>query len=152
MLNIRLAKDEDIEVILEAARDIHSKASFATVPFDEDTVSAVIFSFIDGPVDERMLVLAENEKNEVVGVLAATVIPSFYSLSRIAAEPLFWSNGSPKVFKALTECFEDWAKSVKADFVIIGSHSQYTPERWSKFYKKFGYKPYENTFMKELKE
>jgi len=150
MINIRLAQEEDIEVILEASRDIHSKASFSQVPFDEDTVAAVIFSFIDGPVNERMIVIAENEQNEVVGVIAGTLLPSFYSTSRIAAEPLFWSNGSPKVFKALTECFENWAKEVGADFAIIGSHSQYTPERWSKFYKKFGYKPYENTFMKEF--
>lgn len=150
MLNIRLAKDEDIKTLVEISRDLHKSTTFTRVSFDKDVVLEVLYSLISGPVNEKMLVVAENKDKEIVGTLGAMLVPSLYSSSKLAIEPLFWTNGNPKVFKVLVECFEDWAKNVGADFTLIGAGANHTQDKWSRVYKRLGYNPYQSSFIKEL--
>lgn len=144
-LKIKQATEEDVDFILEAARDIHE--GFNSVPFDEDTTLDTIYAFLDKEdMSESMLLVAFDDTGKK-GVLAAMLTMMPFSTRKIAIEPLFWTDGSPSVFKALHKAYILWSEKVGADFKSISAPPNKDQSKYAKFYKNLGYEPYEYKYM-----
>lgn len=147
-LKLKHATEEDVDFILEASRDIHSR--FGGVDFDEDTTLDTIYAFLDKEdFTESMLVVAFDDsgyKGVVAGMLSLTP----FSTKRVATELLFWTDGSPKAFKSLHSAYRIWAEKVGADVIMISAPPTKEHTKYAKFYKNLGYEPFEYKFIGEL--
>ena len=150
-IHLRLATEADVAgPVIEAARDLAKR--FPHLKYDEDTTLDNFFLVIDQPNQkECMMVVAEDEKGNFRGVIAGVLVKIPYNSDSYANEMLFWTDGTPKVFKALHRAYTDWAEGVGAKSMFISAPvGKHSPERWDQFYKTLGYSMYEHRFVKEV--
>ena len=145
---LRHATEEDIDFILQASRDIHGK--FGGVEFNEDTTLDTIYSFLDKEdFSESMMVVAFDETGHK-GVIAAMLSLTPFSTKVVATELLFWTDGSPKAFKALHSAYRIWAEKAGANVIMISAPPTKEHVKYSKFYKNLGYEPFEYKFIGDI--
>jgi len=143
---LKLADKQDFNFILGAAQKLHE--DFKGVEFDRETTKDTIDAFLNGNLEESMLVVAF-EEDKYVGVVAGMVSLTPFSTKKIAIEPLFWTNGSYKAFKSLHKAFITWADKVGADAKVLAVPPTKEFSKWERFYTKLGYRAYEHSFIKE---
>lgn len=145
-MHLKLAEKQDIPFILGAAQKLAE--DFEGVEFDRETTKDTIDAFLNSDLEESMLVVAYVD-DKYVGVVAGMLSVTPFSTKTVAVEPLFWTDGNPKAFKALHEAFVTWADKAGADVKMLSAPPTREYSKWKRFYKKLGYRPYEHTFIKE---
>lgn len=97
--------------------------------------------------------LAEKD-GEIVGIAGAMIYPLYFSPQHSIAQELWWwltpkARGSG-AGKAMFDRIETWAKDKGADAVFALSLANQKPEAMAKIYKRLGYRPLEQTYIKGL--
>ncbi len=87
MFDLRLATDEDVEVVLRMARQFHNTLPFSKlVAFDEDSVVALIFKALD----EGVIVVTTDAFKEVVGCIGLLFHPALMNQNVMQATEIMW--------------------------------------------------------------
>lgn len=147
-MKVRDAVKEDIAFIVEEG--IHFLEYYPANLMDNLDMG-YLYSLVDRLVTEHILLIAE-EGERRVGMIAGYVTPHIYNPKIIGVQELFWwvlpehrsSTAALKLFKA----FEDAAEDAGMAYIHMTS-TVYTPTL-SKLYQRFGYKPVESSFYKEI--
>ena len=108
---------------------------------------------IEQPNELAIILFAENEGKEVVGVIAAQVTTAHIGLEPMALEFLWWVHPvfrKTRLSIELVNGFEYWCKKVGVRHCILSNMDNEHSASVEKFYKKKGYIKAETTFVKEL--
>lgn len=147
MYNIRLAEEEDVEVVLDMGRKFYSTMEAAKlVPFDDDSAMAQIFRMLD----EGFILLGEKE-GQVVAMLGSVIHDHPFNVAyRGCSEVMFWiepeHRGGTLAARLVKEA-EQMAIHDGASFVVLAA-LETSPEGIDRFYNKLGYAPAERAFVK----
>lgn len=149
-VHLRLATEADVVgPVMSAAEELATK--FESLPFDEEDTLANFFLVIDQPDQkECMMVVAEDEEGKFRGVIAGVLVKIPYSDKSIANEMLFWTDGTPSVFKALHKAYVSWAEGLGVTKMFISAPADRPEDRWQQFYKTLGYTPCEYRYVREV--
>lgn len=148
MFNIRLAGEEDIEVILEMGRKFYGTTEqVKMIPFDDDSGAAQVF----GMLDNGFILLAETEGKEVAGMLGMTFHDfPFNRAYQVCVETMFWIEedyrGGSLAARLLKEA--EQIAVHEGVSVITMAALETSPKMIDGFYGRLGYRQAERTFIK----
>lgn len=145
--NLRLATEDDIEVVLEMGRQFYKTTEMAKqIPFDDDSAIVQFFKL----VDDGFIILAEH-LDEVVGMIGCSFFDFPFNVAHQGcAETMYWINeehrGGTLAMRLIREA-EMLAVSDGASFVVMAA-LETSPTRIEEFYGKLGYQRSERAFVK----
>jgi RimJ/RimL family protein N-acetyltransferase len=149
--NLRLATEEDVDVLLEMGRKFYATTPFARLAeYNEDAASIDAF----GMIDNGYLIVAEHvESGEVIGMLGALYAPLPFTLDKtIAVERMFWiepEHRGTTLAKEMLAVTEAAMREEGAEVLVLSSLST-SPTGVDKLYRFMGYQQTESSYMKEL--
>lgn len=143
---------DDMGKMTEAVKQAVDESPYAQLNFPTDSLEELIKTFMLGPFDEKLLLLAyEDEK--IVGMLAGAIAPHIIAQHKTQAiEMLWWVHArhrQSKIGLKLLQAFEEWGDIHNVNFFVMAHYSK-TPEL-STIYKRKGYTPIEVSYMKEVR-
>lgn len=147
MFNIRLAEDEDVEIVLDMGRKFYSTMEMAKmIPFDDEAAMVQIFKMLD----DGFILLGEKD-GEVVGMIGCSFFDyPFNSAFRGCAEVMFWiepeHRGGTLAARFIREA-ELLSIHEGASFVVLAA-LETSPTGIDTFYNKLGYSRSERAFVK----
>jgi GNAT superfamily N-acetyltransferase len=111
-----------------------------------------IDQFLEGPKEERIVLLASNDKDEPVAFAMAFLWQPIFSEDKVAQEVGWYTRPLARKTSVpirLLLAMEFWAKQCGASTFLSGYSSGFNP-KLTKFYERRGYKLLEQVFFKEL--
>ena len=149
---IRDATMLDIPVLLELGKEMHAESAFSYLPFDEKKVSGLLAALISSP-DGCLLVY--EEKNEVVGGLAAVSCPFFFCHEVFATDLAVFVRKSRRGGRAvieLTRGYSEWADGRPAvRETHLGVSTGLKTDSVAKLYQRLGFSPRGGTFSRRVR-
>ena len=127
--------------ILRLGMAMQEEGDFSSVPFDIETAAnAIVRMVVDNP--NGFGVLAYNDKDEAVGMLAGSVTPYFFSKGSVASDFVWYVlpkyRGSRTALKMLN-MFTDWSRKQGASELYMGVTTNIAAERTGKLLQKRGF-------------
>lgn len=150
MYNIRLAGEDDLEIVLGMGRKFYTTTEVGKlIPFDDDAGVCAIF----GMLDRGFILLAETEAGEAVGMIGCQFYDFPFNRDYIACtELMFWMDeehrGGTTAARLLKEA-EMLARHEGATFITMVA-LETSPEMIDSFYKRMGYQRSERTYIKGI--
>jgi len=146
-MKIRSAVHEDIPHFLTMGRKF---AEAADEPFDRESLTQHLEWILE---DEHTIAYIVFDGDQAVGIVAGIWIPTFWDNSKITATELWWwveeDARMSGVGTMLMDALESWARNAGAwrlgMMTIVG-----LAPGVEEIYRKRGFRPRENTFVKEL--
>ena len=141
---IRKATTEDLPKLLNLAQEFYASSEFLE-GFNLNIFVANWSNFINNDIGVIWIL------NEFDGILGAVKYPDINSGELVATE-FFWFVSPDKRgdgIKLLRE-FEKWAKEVGCKKIFMVYLMDSMPEEMKSVYKRYGYKPMEVHYVKEL--
>lgn len=149
MIKARHAEEKDLDRVLDLLRGFH-KASNYRWPLNEEGLMEFLKTTLE--LEPLGLFVAEND-GVIIGALAASLTPLWFSWNILGAQEIFWWVDPKKrgkgVGKELFKFFERWAKDKDVDHIIssaIGS----SPDHLGPFYEGLGFSKMQSNWVKEL--
>ncbi len=153
--NIRLAEPSDEEALLTAAKLAFIESPYTNLQeFSEERVKTTIAHLNNLGKNSAIILVAEDEDKNVIGVFAAMVAFTTMGLDPVAMEVLWWVAPTARKTRlsiTLVKAFEFWASKLGIVRLVLGSMQNEHSESIHKFYTKNGYTFTERTYFKELK-
>lgn len=150
--HVRLAKKEDLPVLLRMAKNFFQASPYRGMKFDREKTKKMFEGVIEGSLHDAV-VLVSIHLEKVTGMIIGMANQPAFSSNKIATELAWWvepdargSRGSLLLYAA----YEDWAKRIGCSHV----HGAYLPgvsPDLDGFYKKRGYFQVESSYIKTLK-
>ena len=147
---IRNASTVDMVRLIEMGRTFHAATDSNDLPeFDVDSFVQTASWMIASPI-AALLVL---DDGRVRGMAGGMVYPAWFNLSALMAQEIFWwvdveGRGSQAV--ELRRNFETRMKELGAGNLAMLSLAGMRDETMERFYRREGYRPMENLFIKRL--
>ena len=152
-MTLRIATSEDIHTVYHMLTLFHSASPYKDLPMDENEVMALITDVINSPNTEKIILLKYDDFGPV-GMVAAHAVRFAITGHRIAMELAWWVQPDARtlhVGKELLDAYEYWAKNVAncthSRLCTLVNGAEKVLDR---VYKKRGYSPLENNYLKEL--
>jgi len=146
-MEIRQAEYRDIPHFLSMGRKF---ATAADEPFDRESLTQHLEWILE---DEHTNAFIVFDGDRAVGIVAGIWIPTFWDNSKITATELWWwveeDARLSGVGTMLMDALESWAKQVGAWRLGMMTIVGLAPGA-EEIYRKRGFRPRENTFVKEL--
>lgn len=149
---IRAATPDDITSIIDMGRAFFDESPFATIAeWDAGSFQATVLSLLSGSVSGNLLVAECDDK--LVGMAGYVIFPLYFNMSVFVGQEVFWW------------CHADYRTGIGGDLMsemeadaIKGGASLFIQANlagkrdgaFSRLYRKRGYAPAENTFMRKL--
>ncbi len=150
MINIRRATEEDRKVLFLLVMEMHGETDFRHYDFEPEIAFTGLGAWLR-PGDERVMFVADVD-GQVVGMLAATRVETWFGTDTVANEDLFFvhvlNRGGRAAF-ALMRAFHDWAKQIGANHIRAGVATGNCPAA-ERLYAHFGLRPVGGNFSKHL--
>jgi hypothetical protein len=150
--HVRLAKIDDVPVLVEFAKHFWRFGPYKALRFDSLKMKKFFEAIITGSALEAVCLIALKDEKPVGFIVGAASEPVFSS-QKVAMELGWWieeehrsSRASLLVFRA----YEDWAKRVGCH-AVQGAYLEGLSPDLEKFYRRSGYRQVESSFMKVLK-
>lgn len=150
---LRLANDQDHEVVLNLVKTFFSQTKYGHRPLDEEGAKDTVVGFLQSDNREKICLLWE-EEGKAIGILAGQIHPLPFLGAKIAMECLWWVDPYKRGSEAgvqLLDAFEYWATLQGADFLQMMSMPDRTGKLLDRFYRNRGYTLTEIAYTKELK-
>lgn len=148
--SIRQATETDVIDLAILGKQFVKESQNELLGWDTKKVYDSLFDAIQRE-DFGIFVLCNGD--EVVGMLIGFVAPCFFSKVIQAAEIAWYVDpdhrGSRKVLEML-DLYEEWAENHGAVVANLVNLNVLKADKVAKIYKRKGYRPVENTFVKEL--
>lgn len=149
---VRLAKPEDVSVIVDLMREFHSDSPYKAIVFDKNKSKEFILGVIKGNVRNHICLVALRE-DQVVGFIVGAISNAPFSSDKIASELGWFVKKEARGTKAsylLFKAYEDWAYRAGAKIVQSAYLPELTPGL-DKFYDREGYRPVEQSYIKVVR-
>lgn len=147
---IRQATESDLPEIMRMGREFLSCTTFSHVPFDEETVEALIRGLIGG----AGAVFVASRERGLCGMIAMISFPHAFNANVKAAQEFFWwidkdKRGNGAAVKLLSAA-EGWAKEQGCETVHMLALDALNGDDVAKLYERRGYVPLERTFVRSI--
>ena len=152
MSRLKIASIVDREVTYELCKELVEVAYKGTFGFSESKLRQSVDMWLESPRNEKIVVLAFNDADEPVGIMAAYVSSSFFSDEPVAQHVAWYTRPSARKTSVpikLIRAFEYWAQQVGARWAIEGFAREFNPNLVD-FFEKNGYNMLEQTFVREF--
>lgn len=149
--SVRPAAPEDIPQLVRMGVAFFEESGYSDVTtLDVGAITKLFRDLIDG--QGALLVVESGGK--LVGMTAGIVYPFYFNRDHVTGQELFWwvapehrANG---VGSELLKALEAWAKGRGAQSFAMVALPQLDAEKVGALYRKAGYRPSENTFIRRL--
>lgn len=149
---IRPAKPSDMEELLSMGRAFFEESPFGTLAtFDQDSLQLTMSAFITGAISGSLLVAVDDGK--LVGMAAALIFPFYCNMNVKIAQENFWyckPDYRSGFGAALMDELEADAKRKGADIFINACLAGNRAAALDRVYRKRGYTPCENSYIRKL--
>ncbi len=147
---IRDATQKDMARLVEMGRLFHAAADAGDIPsFDPISFQQTATWLIDSPTGVLLVIT----KDGVHGMAGALIYPAWFNLAFYVAKVIFWwadpiARGLQAT--ALRRALEYRLKELWGQNAIMLSLAGMRDEAMARLYRREGYRPMENTFIKRL--
>lgn len=146
---VRLAKPEDVSIIVNLMENFHRESPYRAVRFDSFKSKEFILGVIKGNIRNHICLVALKDEG-VVGFIVGGLAEPVFSTTKIASELGWFVKPEARGTKAsylLFKAYEDWAYRAGAKIVQSAYLPELTPGL-DKFYDREGYHPVEQSYIK----
>ena len=146
MAEIRRARPEDIEALIEMGRALHAESpNYEDEPFEPEVLRAWLHERLHAGtlLTDNSAVFVAEQGGSIVGVLVAIVVPRWFNRSSIAAELTLYvapAHRGGRTLPKLARAFEAWARKQGAVSATLGVSTGIHAERTVCAYSKLGYR------------
>lgn len=150
-LRVRKAVSSDALEVFKLCVDMHLETDFRHYQLNPEKTFLNLGQWI-GQDNAAMLIAVKED--DIVGMLACSIAPQWYSDETLASEQLFYVRDDFRGTRAaylLLEAYMQWARDLNADHVMAGV-STGTGNAAERLYQKFGLYPTGGNYIKHLKE
>lgn len=149
---IRHANEGDLFALVNMGQDFFAESGLQDVAsWEPQSFEATCRAIIDELVVGSILV-AERD-NELIGMTGGVLFPLYCNLSLVCCQELFWfvmPEHRAGVGGALLDELEAEAKRKGASVFISAQIAGQRDEAFARLYRKRGYRPSENTYIRRL--
>lgn len=144
---VRRLNQQQVSSLVEPGRRFCEEAGLP--PLNPETFTA----FFQGVLSQGIGVVFECEHNGVpISWMGGFVTQDPFSGERTAMESFWFSSPDSRGRgMVLLRAFEEWAKEVEADKIIMVHLSALNPERLGKIYERRGYATLETNYIKRIR-
>ncbi|MFM7012462.1 MAG: hypothetical protein ACKO0Z_24565 [Betaproteobacteria bacterium] len=135
---IREATEGDIPQLLAMGEEFITSAGHE---FDAEVAEKTLRNLI---LSDTSVILVNDKCTAMIGGL---VYQNFFGKGIVAQELFWWASSNGL---ALLQAFEDWAKDMGADKVMMICLEKLSPERVGKIYMRRGYSPLEHSYVRAI--
>lgn len=149
---LRLARPEDIPLLVSFARKFHEASPYKLLRFDPVKTQEALYGVTTGMLKDGVVLIAL-EDDKPIGFLAGVASEPLFSRSRVATELAWWIEKDKRGTRAsllIYSAYEDWAKRVECT-AVQGAYLPGVSPELDEFYKKRGYRQVESSYLKILK-
>lgn len=149
---VRLAKEEDIERLLELSKEFHKASPYRHLGFDTNKGKSFLIEAIRG-MGYNTIVLVATKDTEVIGFIVGAATEPVFSSSKVSMELGWWVTPKHRNTRAsflLFKAYEDWALRAGCSYVQAAFLPGVSNDL-DEFYKKQGYIQVESSYMKRIK-
>jgi ribosomal protein S18 acetylase RimI-like enzyme len=140
-MRVRAATDEDIPAVVALGARNHVESHFRWLPYEPEKLAAYARQFVKD--EDKLGVVAESAKGEVVGYMAAFVSPYFFCDELQAADLLLYVvpeyRGSSAAIR-LIRAYTTWAQAMGAREATLALRANIDIEKTGGFYRKLGFR------------
>lgn len=148
---IRKACESDLDGFLKCARLFHDNSPIKdTIEFNKIKLSEFFTSNLE---NRDVLFIVATVNSEIVGITGAVCYQYYFSGHAKTTQELFWwvnKNQRGKIGKMMHQKLEEWARENGSTHVMMIALADDRIETMTKLYKRAGYIPVEQSFIKEL--
>jgi GNAT superfamily N-acetyltransferase len=140
---VRVPEHGEIKYLVSMARRLHDNSAFRNMDFDEDQVERLGHMSLENKT-MFLRIIEHAPTNVPVGLLLAVLQPSFFGRDLVANDMtlLVEEEHRGKCFDAikyLTAMYRDWAQTLGAKRVYLGTSTGIDPERARKTFEACGF-------------
>lgn len=143
---IRRAAAGDIDRMVELGRKFHAYAGVAEIPFDPDSFRCTLER---GLADLSQCYLVADVDGQVQAMAGAIAYPPYFNHAVLTAQELFWWSECAAGMR-LHDALAAWAKELGCKSFAMVALADDRSTRMARLYKRMGYRPTEQTFLKRL--
>ena len=137
---IRTWTHEDLADVLRLGRLMHEESAYQRMTWDEPTAKAYIFNCFWDPLTTCFI--AEDEDEQVVGLLGVVLTSMYFSTDIVVKDILFYVHpefrGSSAALRMI-KAAEEWGVLYGAAEAQLGVSGEIDTERTVCFFKRLGY-------------
>lgn len=145
----RLAKPEDIEVVMSMTKAMHAESPrYSKRDYNEDKVRALFTGLIDNGC-----VIVVEKTGGVIGLLAAICIEYYFGGDKFATDICTYVDPAHRgrgAFPSLVAAFEEWAQERGAIELSLGVSAGVKSEETVDCYNRLGYDTMAYGLVKEI--
>lgn len=149
---VRLANPDDATRVVDLMRKFHKDSPYRAIRFEPGKSKDFILGVVKGNIRNHVCLVGLSD-DKVIGFIVGAVGETPFSSVKIASE-LGWfverEHRGTKASYLLFKAYEDWAYRVGAS-VIQSAYLPEITEGLDEFYKKQGYRPVEQSFIKVVR-
>ncbi len=151
-MKIRLANASDLEAMISLGRQMHQESRFAHYALNESKLRQLVLQLLEEPKINAIL-LAETERDGIVGMLAVSLIPLFFTDVFVAQDRWYYvaknHRGSSAGLKLLM-AFRKWAENRQAREMNINMSVDIDQAKFHKFMTHMNFKSCGSNFVLPL--
>lgn len=152
---LRLARTEDIPLLVKFARNFFFASPYKTMKFDAVKGEKFLRDIISGNQMDAIIILALDGSGDdkPVGFIVGMANQPVFSSAKIAMELGWWIEPKARGGRSsllIYSAYEDWARRIGCHYVQ-GAYLPGVSPALDEFYKKRGYHQVESSFIKTLK-
>lgn len=147
MSELKLATASDFPEVKRMVKSMFPHSPMREFSFDDRKVDAVINQFLQGPLNERIILLLLDP--EPVGVMFLFKTESPFSFEQIAGELMWWIDEPYRNYKnakKMIEAYKYWAKQIGAVVQQLGAMDA----AHEKLYKRLGFSLIEYAYKRKV--
>lgn len=152
-MNVIIATEEHASEIERMCRNFKDASPYATFELSDTRLKEIVNAFLTGDKSTFIAFLAMNDENQPVGMVAAMATQPIFSDVKIAGELIWWVDVEYRQTRAgleLLNALETWAKQSGCSAITMTLLEDPNFDKIDGIYKKFGYRPSERSYLKEL--
>lgn len=148
---LSLATEADTPEVLFLIKEFFKQSPYGNLSFSDETVLASLSRILQ---DRRFgIVILWKEDEKIVGLLIAVANPTLMVSGWTASELCFYILPEYRKGVAASElykAYEYWAEQVGCSFITMVSLANEEQRKLDIWYRRKGFKPVEQTYMKEF--
>lgn len=143
---IRRAGLADIASMVELGRRFHAYAGVVEIPFDPESFRLTLERGIQ---DADQCYLVADVDGTLLAMAGAIAYPPYFNHAARTGQELFWWSECGEGMR-LHAALADWARTRGCQSFAMIALADGRSERMARLYKRMGYRPSEQTFIKGL--
>jgi len=149
---LKIATWDDYFDIQDMCKNFAEHSPYTDIQLDINKLNSVVENILNGD-KAKAIILLYLKNDKPIGMLAGITAEMTLNYDKLAHELIWWIEPEHRGGRAAIElfkAFEFWAKKVGCKQVQMSLVETEHAPKVEKMYTKFGYKPTERAFLKEI--